>query len=119
MNPGETEVSDAVDVRLRCGAAEAMAAVLAALHDPGHPVDSPQIARTDREERMTLRLRVVSADGRRFEHEVDGDELVVGRSSRAGLALADRAMSREHARFQPGRGRLDASRTSARTTARA
>ena len=48
---------------------------------------------------MTLRLRVVSADGRRFDHEVEGDELVVGRSSRAGLALADRAMSREHARF--------------------
>ena len=49
---------------------------------------------------MTLRLRVVSADGRRFEHDVDGDEVVVGRSSRAGLALADRAMSREHARIR-------------------
>jgi serine phosphatase RsbU (regulator of sigma subunit) len=51
---------------------------------------------------MTLRLRVVSADGRRFDHDVAGDELVVGRSSRAGLALADRAMSREHARFLHG-----------------
>jgi serine phosphatase RsbU (regulator of sigma subunit) len=51
---------------------------------------------------MTLRLRVVSADGRRFEHEVEGESLVVGRSSRAGLALADRAMSREHARLQHG-----------------
>jgi serine phosphatase RsbU (regulator of sigma subunit) len=49
---------------------------------------------------MTLRLRVVSADGRRFEHEVAGDALVIGRSSRADLALADRAMSREHARFR-------------------
>ena len=49
---------------------------------------------------MTLRLRVVSADGRRFEHEVTGDSLVVGRSSRADLALADRAMSREHARIR-------------------
>src|SRR5512140_1932520 len=48
---------------------------------------------------MTLRLRVVSADGRRFEHEVAGDSLVLGRSSRADLALADRAMSREHARL--------------------
>lgn len=47
---------------------------------------------------MSLRLRVVSADGRRFEHEVEGDSLVIGRSSRADLALADRAMSREHAR---------------------
>jgi serine phosphatase RsbU (regulator of sigma subunit)/pSer/pThr/pTyr-binding forkhead associated (FHA) protein len=49
---------------------------------------------------MTLRLRIVSADGRRFDHEVDGDEVIVGRSSRAGLPLADRAMSREHARFR-------------------
>jgi len=49
---------------------------------------------------MTLRLRVVSADGRRFEHDVEGDSLVVGRSSRADLALADRAMSREHARIR-------------------
>ena len=31
VNPGETEVSDAVDVRLRCGAAAAMDAVLAAM----------------------------------------------------------------------------------------
>jgi len=49
---------------------------------------------------MSLRLRVVSADGRRFEHDVAGDALVIGRSSRADLALADRAMSREHARFR-------------------
>ena len=49
---------------------------------------------------MALRLRVVSADGRRFEHEVAGEVLVIGRSSRADLALADRAMSREHARIQ-------------------
>jgi len=49
---------------------------------------------------MALRLRVVSADGRRFEHEVAGEALVIGRSSRADLALADRAMSREHARIQ-------------------
>ena len=41
---------------------------------------------------MTLRLRVVSADGRRFEHEVTGDSLVVGRSSRADFALGDGAM---------------------------
>lgn len=31
VNPGDTEVSNVVDVRLRCGAAAAMAAVLAAL----------------------------------------------------------------------------------------
>ena len=33
VNPGTTEVSSTVDVRLRCGAAAAMAAVLAALPD--------------------------------------------------------------------------------------
>lgn len=49
---------------------------------------------------MTLRLRIVSADGRRFDHDVEGDSLVIGRSSRADLALADRAMSREHARIR-------------------
>ena len=56
---------------------------------------------------MTLRMRVVSADGRRFEHDVEGDEVIVGRSSRAGLALADRAMSREHARIRQRRTGLD------------
>lgn len=49
---------------------------------------------------MTLRLRIVSADGRRFDHDVEGDSLVIGRSSRADVALADRAMSREHARIR-------------------
>src|SRR5512135_1157727 len=46
-----------------------------------------------------MRLRVVAADGRRFEHDVAGDEVVVGRSSKVGIPIADRAMSREHARF--------------------
>lgn len=35
VNPGETEVSDAVDVRLRCGAAAAMEALLAAMKSGG------------------------------------------------------------------------------------
>jgi hypothetical protein len=48
---------------------------------------------------MSLRLRVVATDGRRFEHDLEGDAVVIGRSSRAGLALVDRAMSREHARI--------------------
>ena len=34
VNPGDTRVSDVVDVRLRCGAAAAMEAVLAALRSP-------------------------------------------------------------------------------------
>lgn len=46
-----------------------------------------------------MRLRVVMADGRRFEREAQGDELVVGRSSHTGLSIPDRALSREHARF--------------------
>ena len=35
VNPGETEVSDVVDVRLRCGAAAAMEALLAAMKSGG------------------------------------------------------------------------------------
>ena len=35
VNPGETAVSHAVDVRLRCGAAEAMKAVVAAMNGAG------------------------------------------------------------------------------------
>jgi NAD-dependent deacetylase len=34
VNPGETEVSAAVDVRLRCGAADAMESLVAALRHP-------------------------------------------------------------------------------------
>ncbi len=37
---------------------------------------------------MTLRLRVVPAGGRRFEHDVAGDALVIGRSSWTALSLA-------------------------------
>lgn len=48
---------------------------------------------------MTLRLGIVACDGRQFEHEAGGDAVVVGRSSRANLTLADRSISREHARF--------------------
>ncbi len=46
-----------------------------------------------------LKLRVDSADGRSGEREVAGDVLVVGRSTRADLVLADPAVSREHARL--------------------
>ncbi len=46
-----------------------------------------------------LKIAVASADGRLVEHDVIGEALVVGRSSRADLTIADRSMSREHARF--------------------
>ncbi len=45
-----------------------------------------------------LTLQVVVADGRVETHEVNGDEVVIGRSSKVGLPIADRSMSRTHAR---------------------
>lgn len=44
-------------------------------------------------------LQVTTAEGRVFEHQLEGDETVIGRSSKAGLTLPDRAMSRSHARL--------------------
>ena len=46
-----------------------------------------------------IKLRVNLADGSSFEHEVDGESLVVGRSSQAGLPLPDPVVSREHVRI--------------------
>ncbi|HXT22406.1 MAG TPA: SpoIIE family protein phosphatase [Thermoanaerobaculia bacterium] len=46
-----------------------------------------------------LRLHVVPAQGAPFEHRFDGDTLVVGRSSSSDLPLADRFLSRHHARI--------------------
>ncbi len=48
---------------------------------------------------MKLKLGVVASGGKRFDHEVQGMDLIVGRSSRAQLSLPDRSLSREHARF--------------------
>jgi sigma-B regulation protein RsbU (phosphoserine phosphatase) len=44
-------------------------------------------------------LYVVPAEGEPFEHELDGDSLVIGRSSRCDLAVADRCLSRQHVRL--------------------
>jgi len=49
-----------------------------------------------------LRLRVTQPDGETLDHFVEGESLVVGRSSKAGLTIADRFMSREHLRLEHG-----------------
>jgi serine phosphatase RsbU (regulator of sigma subunit) len=46
-----------------------------------------------------FRLRIVPAHGDPFEHQLEGESVVVGRSSSADLALADRFLSRRHARL--------------------
>jgi serine phosphatase RsbU (regulator of sigma subunit) len=46
-----------------------------------------------------IRLRVTPPIGEPFEHLCEADTLTVGRSSKADLVLADRFLSRQHARF--------------------
>ena len=46
-----------------------------------------------------FRLSVVPAHGEPFEHTLEGDEVVVGRASQCELSLADRFLSRRHARI--------------------
>jgi len=46
-----------------------------------------------------VRLRVVPATGDAFERDLDADSLVVGRSAESDLPLADRFLSRRHARL--------------------
>ena len=46
-----------------------------------------------------LRLTVFPPEGEPFHRVVQGEEIVVGRSSKAGLLIPDRMLSREHARF--------------------
>jgi phosphoserine phosphatase RsbU/P len=47
----------------------------------------------------TLHLRLEPRDGEVFRHEVRGESAVVGRSSKADVVLADRFLSRQHARL--------------------
>jgi len=47
----------------------------------------------------TLQLRLEPRDGEPFRHEVHADAVVIGRSSKADLVLADRFLSRMHARL--------------------
>ena len=52
-----------------------------------------------------LLLTVEPSQGDAFERRVEGGSLTIGRSSRAGLVLADALLSREHARiYREGRG---------------
>lgn len=46
-----------------------------------------------------LRLRVVPPRGEPFEREVEGDSVVIGRSSQCDLTIADAFLSRRHARL--------------------
>ena len=45
------------------------------------------------------KLHIVPAEGEPFPHEFDVDSLVIGRSSRCDLAVADRCLSRQHIRI--------------------
>ena len=78
-----------------------------ALHDRGLAGAG---RRQDGERRVgTLRLlhlRVTPPQGPPFDHECSGSSLVVGRSRKADLSIADQFLSRLHARFLPRRGRL-------------
>jgi sigma-B regulation protein RsbU (phosphoserine phosphatase) len=47
----------------------------------------------------TLHLRLEPRDGEPFRHDVQADAVVIGRSSKADLVLADRFLSRMHARL--------------------
>ncbi len=47
----------------------------------------------------SLHLRLEPRDGEPFRHEVNADAVVIGRSSKADLVLADRFLSRMHARL--------------------
>jgi serine phosphatase RsbU (regulator of sigma subunit)/pSer/pThr/pTyr-binding forkhead associated (FHA) protein len=44
-------------------------------------------------------LHVVPSDGATFDHAVQGESFVIGRSSKADLTIPDRSMSRMHARI--------------------
>lgn len=44
-------------------------------------------------------LRVLTPDGEMIQHQTEGEEITVGRSSSAHLSLSDRFLSRLHARF--------------------
>jgi serine phosphatase RsbU (regulator of sigma subunit) len=45
-----------------------------------------------------LRLHVVPAQGEPFDHPLEGESIVIGRSSQCDLTIADRFLSRRHAR---------------------
>ena len=44
-------------------------------------------------------LHIIPAEGDPFEHSLEGDSLVIGRSSRCDLTVPDRCLSRQHVRL--------------------
>ncbi|MCG6947389.1 MAG: SpoIIE family protein phosphatase [Acidobacteria bacterium] len=46
-----------------------------------------------------MNLHVVTTDGAPFDHALEGESFVIGRSSKADLTIPDRSMSRMHARI--------------------
>ncbi len=52
-----------------------------------------------------IRMRIITPDGKLLEHELTGEALVIGRSSKADLPLPDPSLSREHARLFQEDGR--------------
>ena len=46
-----------------------------------------------------ISLHVIPSDGASFDHALDGESFVIGRSSKANLTIPDRSMSRMHARL--------------------
>jgi serine phosphatase RsbU (regulator of sigma subunit) len=48
---------------------------------------------------VTISLHVVPSTGVPFDYEPEDDDVVIGRSSDAGIAVPDRSMSRRHARL--------------------
>ena len=63
-------------------------------------------------------LRVLPPDGEAFERPLEGESIVIGRSSECDLVIADRFLSRKHAElFQDGgacQGRCQGQRQSRR-----
>ena len=44
-------------------------------------------------------LHIIPAEGEPYEHKLEGESLVIGRSSRCDLAVSDRCLSRQHVRI--------------------
>jgi serine phosphatase RsbU (regulator of sigma subunit) len=51
-----------------------------------------------------MSLHVVTTDGSPFDHALEGESFVIGRSSKADLTIPDRSMSRMHARLYLDQG---------------
>ena len=52
-----------------------------------------------------MTVHVVPSDGSPFDHALEGESFVVGRSSKADLTIPDRSMSRMHARLYQDQGK--------------